>query len=86
MEVYKTIKYLLSTEKAVRLMEADNKLVFVVDNKAEKGQIKKAIEDEFKIRVTKINTVVDIKGRKKAYVKLSPEKNAIDIATEFGVM
>ena len=47
------IKYPLSTEKAIRLMESENKLVFVVDDKASKQEIKKAIEkDKLKEIVT----------------------------------
>ncbi|MGH8744201.1 MAG: 50S ribosomal protein L23, partial [Burkholderiales bacterium] len=36
------IKYPVSSEKAIRLMEAENKLVFVVDIRAGKPEIKKA--------------------------------------------
>ena len=39
------IHHPLSTEKSIRLMESDNMLVFIVDKKATKPQIKKAIED-----------------------------------------
>ncbi len=40
----KIIKYPLATEKSIRLMESENKLIFVVDKKATKSDIKKAIE------------------------------------------
>ncbi len=86
MDPYKVIKYPLSTEKSLRLMESENKLIFVVDNKAKKGEVKKAIEDVFKTRVVKVNTFVNTKGEKRAYVKFSPETPAIDIATSFGMM
>jgi len=46
MEPFNVIKYPLSTEKSIRLMEAENKLIFVVDRKAAKKDIKKAIEEE----------------------------------------
>ena len=80
------IKYPLSTEKSIRLMEAENKLIFIVDNGATKKVIKDAIEKQFKVKVVKINTLTDIEGRKRAYVKLSPETPAIDIATDMGLM
>ena len=79
------IKYPVSSEKAIRLMEAENKLVFVVDIRAEKPQIKKAIEELFKARVAGVNTLVT-NGQKRAYVRFAPENPAIDIATSLGLM
>jgi ribosomal protein uL23 len=83
---YKVIKHPLTTEKAVRIMEAENKLVFVVDIKATKPEIKEAAEKIFKIKVQKVNTLIDPRGRKKAYLKLLPDTPAIDVATELGLM
>jgi large subunit ribosomal protein L23 len=80
------IKYPLSTEKSIRLMESENKLVFVVDEKADKQEIKKAIEELFNVKVEQVRTQNDFKGRKKAYVKLSSETPAIDLATKLGLM
>jgi large subunit ribosomal protein L23 len=80
------IKHPLSTEKVVRMMESENKLVFIVDLKATKAQIKKELEKMFNIKIIKINTLVTSKGEKKAYVKLSPETPAIDVATQMGLM
>jgi len=75
----------LSTEKSLRLMESDNTLVFVVERKATKQEIKEAIEKMFKAKVAKVNTL--IKGNKKrAYVKFTMETPAIDIATNLGLM
>ena len=86
MDPFKVVKNPLSTEKAVRLMESENKLLFVVDKKAKKIEIKDAVEKMFSVKVTKVNTLHDTKGRKKAYVKLSNETPAIDVATELGLM
>ena len=58
------VKYPLSTEKSIRQMESDNMLVFVVDKKATKSDIKKAIEELYNVKVTKVNTVIDNKSRK----------------------
>ena len=80
------IKYPLATEKSIRLMEAENKLIFIVDRKATKQNIKKDIEKVFKVKILKINTSIDPGGRKKAYVKLSPETPAIDVATDLGLI
>ena len=76
----------ISTEKAVRLMESDNKLTFMVERKATKGDIKKEIEKLFNVKVTKISTLITALGTKKAYVKLSKETPAIDVATKLGLM
>ena len=79
------VKYPLSTEKSVKLMESDNKLTFIVDKTANKQEIKKAVEENFKVKVIKVNTSIQ-KGKKKAYVKLSPETPAIDVATQLGLI
>ena len=82
---YKIIKYPISTEKAVRLMESENKLVFIVDKKAKKKEIKEAIETAFKVKVLKVTTMIQ-KGEKKAYLKLAADTPAIDVATQLGLM
>ena len=86
MAIGNIIKYPLSTEKSIRLLEAENKIVFVVDRKAGKEDIKAAVEELFKVKVEKVNTLLSTKGKKKAYVKLSPETPAIDLATSLGLM
>jgi len=80
------IRYPLATEKSIRLMESENKLIFIVSLQARKQEILKAIEDEFNVQVQKVRTLIDTKGRKKAYVTFSPETPAIDVATKLGLM
>ena len=80
------VHYPLSTEKSIRLMESDNKLVFVVDKKASKAEIKNDLEITFKVKVKNINTMISNKGIKKAYVQFSEDTPAIDIATKLGLM
>ncbi len=86
MNVYKIIKYPLATEKSVRLMESENKLVFIVNRKAKKQEIKEAAESLFNIKITKINTTILSTGKKKAYLTLSKDTPAIDIATQLGIV
>ena len=86
MDVYNIIKYPLSTEKSIRLMESENKLIFVVNKKSTKKEIKKAIEEMFKVEVDNVNTFVNADGQKRAYVKFSAKNPAIDIATQMGMM
>jgi len=66
MEINAIIKYPVSTEKTIRLMEAENKLGFIVDKKATKQQIKQAIQELFKAKVTKVNTFIGPDGKKKS--------------------
>ncbi|MFC1755640.1 50S ribosomal protein L23 [Thermoproteota archaeon] len=86
MEIDQVIKFPLSTEKSIRLMEAENKLIFVVDKRADKKEIKEAIEKTFKVKVTKVNSLVTSKGQKRAYVRFADENPAIDVATQLGLM
>ncbi|MBW2966031.1 50S ribosomal protein L23 [Candidatus Woesearchaeota archaeon] len=86
MDPYNIVKCPLSTEKSIRLMESENKLIFVVNKKAKKTEIKKAIETIFKVKVIKVNTFVSSKGEKRAYVKFSADTPAIDVATQMGLM
>ncbi|MEK6854021.1 MAG: 50S ribosomal protein L23 [Nanoarchaeota archaeon] len=85
MDAQSVIKYPVSSEKSLRAMEAENKLLFVVDKKATKADVKRAVESLFKVKVVDVNTFITA-GKKKAYVKLSGENPAIDIATQLGMM
>lgn len=80
------IKYPLSTEKSIRLMESNNTLIFIVDKKSNKKQIKEEIEELYGAKVKRIYTCIGPGSRKKAYVKFSDETPAIDIATQLGIM
>jgi large subunit ribosomal protein L23 len=86
MDPYKVIKYPLATEKAVRLMEAENKLTLVVDKKAKKQDIKEAVEKLFNVKVMKVTTLHTPDNKKKAYLLLSPDTPAVDVATKLGLM
>lgn len=85
MESHEIIKYPVATEKCFKLMETENKIVFIVERKAKKPEIKKAVEELFNVKVEKINTLIGVEG-KKAYVKLNKESNAMDLATKLGLM
>ncbi len=80
------IKHPLATEKAIRLMEAENKLIFVVADKATKKEIKHAIQDVFSTKVISVNTYKTHKGQKRAYVTFAEDTPAIDVATDLGVL
>ncbi len=86
MEAHDIIKNPVSTEKTIRLMEAENKIIFVVDRRAKKQEINKAITTMFKAKVAKVNTHITAKGEKRAIVRFADETPAIDIATQLGMM
>jgi len=56
MEARDVIKKPVVTEKTTRLME-ENKYCFVVDRRANKTQIRQAVEEIFQVRVKKVNTM-----------------------------
>jgi len=72
------------TEKAMVMIERENKLTFMVHKNASKKEIKWAIEKIFNVKVKDINIVFTKEG-KKAVVKLRPEYRADEIATRIGV-
>ncbi len=80
------LKHPLVTEKAVNMIESENKLTFVVDSKATKPTIRKAVESLYKVKVNSVNILRDMKARKRAIVTLSKEFKAGDIATKLGVV
>lgn len=82
---YKIVKKPLITEKTFDLIERENKLVFLVERKANKSQIKRAIEKIHNVKVIKVNTLITPLGNKKAFVKLHPDNSAQDIAIDLGI-
>ncbi len=75
----------ITTEKAVRLIELNNTLVFEVDRRINKNEIKKDIEDKFRIKIDSVNTLIRL-NKKYAYVKLNVKNPAIDVATKLGMI
>lgn len=78
--------YPLITEKAVGMIEAQNKLCFVVSDNADKASVKRTIETMYGVKIRKVNIVRDMKGRKKAIVKLDKKFKADEIAMKLGVI
>ncbi len=75
----------ITTEKAVRLIELNNTLLFEVDRKKSKKEIKEEIEKIFNIKIDSINTLIRL-NKKIAYVKLNKSNAAIDVATKLGII
>ncbi len=73
------------TEKGVRLIEEENKMVFVVAESANKREIKNAVEVLFDVEVEDVNTHITPEAEKRAFVKLTSDHNADEIAARLGV-
>jgi len=90
MNAYDIIRRPVITEKSMSEM-ADKKYTFIVDINANKTEIKSAVEEIFKVKVDKVNTIKMLgkmkkqgrfEGRrasfKKAMVKLTAESKGIE--------
>jgi len=86
MEPNDVIIYPVMTEVASRILESENKLVFVVNLKASKTDVKRAVEELYEVRVEKVTVNVTNRGEKKAYVRLTPEFKAADVAIKLGIL
>ncbi len=61
---YSIDKKLMLTEKGTRLSESENKYLFRVARNANKPEIKRAVEELFKVGVVSVNTL-NRQGKKK---------------------
>ena len=86
MESHDVIFYPLMTESASLMVEKDNKLIFIVNLKAGKSDVKKAVEELYEVKVAKITMLITPQGQKKAFVKLTPEYKASDVAIKLGIL
>lgn len=86
MDATEVISYPLMTESASLMVERDNKLIFIVNLKAGKSDVKKAVEELYEVKVLKVNLLVTPQGDKKAFVKLTPEFRASDVAIKLGIL
>jgi large subunit ribosomal protein L23 len=86
MEINEIIFYPLMTESASLMVEKDNKLIFIVNLKAGKPDVKKAVEQLYEVKVAKITMLITPQGEKKAFVKLAPEYKASDVAIKLGIL
>jgi large subunit ribosomal protein L23 len=80
------IFYPLMTESASLMVERDNKLLFVVDIKAGKADVKRAVEQLYEVKVDRVTMSITPNGEKKAFVKLKPEFKASDVAIKLGIL
>ncbi len=75
----------INSEKAVRLIELNNTLVFEVDRRINKIKIKEEVEKNFDVKVESINSLIR-NNKKYVYVKLNVKNLAVDVATKLGMI
>ncbi len=80
------LKFPLTTESANQKIEENNTLVFIVDARATKVQIKAAVNRMYDIKCEKVNTLIRPDGQKKAYVRLTADYDALDVANKIGII
>lgn len=85
-QFYDIVRKVVVTEKATRMIEFENKLVFEVARSATKTIIKLLVETEVGKPVKSVQTVNDINGKKRAIVTFKEEGAASDLASQFGLV
>ena len=86
LDQFQIIKYPLTTESAMKKIEDNNTLVFITDVRANKRQISQAVKKMYDIACAKVNTLVRPDGVKKAYVRLTQDFDALDVANKIGII
>ncbi|UJR07727.1 hypothetical protein I4U23_012012 [Adineta vaga] len=80
------VKYPLTTESAMKKIEDNNTLVFIVNIRANKPLIKQAVKKMYDVEAETINTLIRPDGEKKAYVRLKADHDALDVANRIGII
>lgn len=75
----------ITSEKAVKLIDLDNTILFKLEKRENKKSIKEEVEKMFNVKVDTVRTLIR-NNKKYAYVKLVRENPAIDIATKLGMI
>uniref|UniRef100_G1Q536 Large ribosomal subunit protein uL23 n=1 Tax=Myotis lucifugus TaxID=59463 RepID=G1Q536_MYOLU len=84
---YAIINFPLTSKLAMaKIEDKQYTLVFIVDIKANKHQIKQAVKKLYDTDVAKVNTLIRPDGEKKAYVRLAPHYDALDVANRIGTI
>jgi large subunit ribosomal protein L23 len=76
----------VTTEKAINQISKNNTLVFQVEKDKTKQDIKRFIEEEYKVKVESVNVLNNFSNKKIAYVKLKKEFSALDLASKLKIL
>ncbi|GBG67177.1 hypothetical protein CBR_g84841 [Chara braunii] len=79
---FQVLTYPLTTESAMKKIEDNNALVLIVDVRANKKMISNVVKRMYDIQCKKVNTLIRPDGQKKAYVRLTSDYDALDIANK----
>jgi len=74
------------TEKTSRVIETENKIVFVVSSNSTKEEIKREFERTYGQKVSKVNVTRTMKGEKIAHIKLIEAGKAADLAMRLKIL
>ncbi len=74
MEMHEVIIRPLITEKITGLTETDNQYGFIVDRRANKVEIRNAIEKKFEVKVTSVRTI-NVQGKVKRLGRFSGKRS-----------
>jgi ribosomal protein uL23 len=86
MDANEVVLYPLMTESASLMVEKDNKLIFIVNPKSGKSDVKRAVEELYDVRVVRVTIQMTPRGEKKAFVKLDAAFKASDVAIKLGIL
>jgi large subunit ribosomal protein L23 len=86
MNTREIIAHPLVSEDSVNLVETENKIIFIVDLRASKNDVRRAVEELYEVQVSDVHTVITSRGIKKAYVKLAPQYKAADLSVKLGIL
>jgi ribosomal protein L23 len=81
---HRIILHAYVTEKSMDEMERLNKLEFVVDSRANRAEIRRAVEETYQCKVQKVNVKI-VRVGKIATVRFKKEYSAEDIGSRAGV-
>jgi large subunit ribosomal protein L23Ae len=86
LDKHSIVKYPLTTESSMKLIEDNNTLCFIVAITANKRQIKAAVKELYNVECEKVNTLITPRGLKKVYVRLTKDYDALDVANRIGII
>ena len=83
---YRVIEYPLVGESASKLMEDQNTLVFIVNMKSSKTDIKRTFKQRFDSDISRVNTLIRPDGKKKAFITLKGDQAAVELGSKIGII
>jgi len=86
LDKFSIIRAPLATDAVMQKIESQNTLVFLCDVRANKTQIKAAVKARWAVDVVKVNTLIRPDGQKKAYVRLTKDHDALELANKIGIV